>query len=100
MRVDQTFDCVSHLFRIDTGLHELFVADPSCGQFGVLTEDKVGHAQTGIAGLTGMSMSDAERELIRNTLKSVDGNRQQAAKILEIGERTLYRKIKEYGLND
>ena len=28
----------------------------------------------------------------------VDGNREQAANILGIGERTLYRKIKEYGL--
>jgi DNA-binding NtrC family response regulator len=28
----------------------------------------------------------------------VNGNREQAAKILKIGERTLYRKIKEYGL--
>jgi two-component system response regulator HydG len=28
----------------------------------------------------------------------VDGNREQAAKILGIGERTLYRKIKEYDL--
>jgi len=29
----------------------------------------------------------------------VHGNREQAAKILGIGERTLYRKIKEYDLN-
>jgi two-component system response regulator HydG len=36
--------------------------------------------------------------LIRNTLKLVNGNREQAAKILDIGERTLYRKIKDYGL--
>ena len=28
------------------------------------------------------------------------GNRQQAAEILGIGERTLYRKIKEYGLSE
>jgi two-component system response regulator HydG len=28
----------------------------------------------------------------------VNGNREQAAKILGIGERTLYRKIKEYGM--
>ena len=28
----------------------------------------------------------------------VHGNREQAAKILGIGERTLYRKIKEYGM--
>jgi len=51
-----------------------------------------------VASLTGMSISEAEKQLIRSTLKSVNGNRQQAAKILGIGERTLYRKIKEYGL--
>jgi two-component system response regulator HydG len=50
--------------------------------------------------LAGISIEEAEKELIRNTLKMVDGNREQAANILGIGERTLYRKIKEYGLND
>ena len=48
--------------------------------------------------LAGISIADAEKELIRNTLKMVGGNREQAAKILGIGERTLYRKIKDYGL--
>jgi len=48
--------------------------------------------------LTGMSIEEAEKQLIANTLKMVDGNREQAANILGIGERTLYRKIKEYGL--
>ena len=42
--------------------------------------------------------TDAERELISNTLQSVGGNRVEAARILDIGERTLYRKIKEYKL--
>ena len=50
--------------------------------------------------LVGMSISEAEKELIRNTLRMVGGNRTQAAKILGIGERTLYRKIKEYGLKE
>ncbi len=50
--------------------------------------------------LAGISLQDAEMQLIANTLKMVDGNREQAAKILGIGERTLYRKIKEYGLKD
>jgi len=48
--------------------------------------------------LVGISIEQAERELIRNTLKMTNGNREQAAKILGIGERTLYRKIREYGL--
>jgi len=52
----------------------------------------------GMNNLVGISIEDAEKELIRNTLKMVDGNREQAAKILRIGERTLYRKIREYGL--
>ncbi len=50
--------------------------------------------------LAGISIEEAEKQLIKNTLKMVDGNREQAAKILAIGERTLYRKIKEYQLKD
>jgi two-component system response regulator HydG len=53
----------------------------------------------GMNNLVGISLEQAEKELIRNTLKMVEGNREQAAKILGIGERTLYRKIKEYGLS-
>jgi DNA-binding NtrC family response regulator len=52
----------------------------------------------GMNNLVGISIEQAEKELIRNTLKLVNDNREQAAKILGIGERTLYRKIKEYGL--
>lgn len=51
-----------------------------------------------LSNLVGVSMKDVEKQLIANTLESVGGNRQEAAKILEIGERTLYRKIKKYGL--
>jgi len=52
----------------------------------------------GMNNLVGISIEQAEKELIRNTLKMVNGNREAAAKILGIGERTLYRKIKDYGL--
>jgi two-component system response regulator HydG len=52
----------------------------------------------GMNNLVGISIEQEEKELIRNTLKMVDGNREQAAKILRIGERTLYRKIREYEL--
>ncbi len=47
----------------------------------------------------GMSLEDAERELIKKTLALTKGNREEAARILEIGERTLYRKLKSYHLS-
>ena len=46
----------------------------------------------------GVSLAQAEESLIESTLASVGGNREEAAKVLGIGERTLYRKIDRYGL--
>ena len=46
----------------------------------------------------GMSLEDLERMAIASTLEAVRGNRRRAAQMLGIGERTLYRKIKEYEL--
>jgi DNA-binding NtrC family response regulator len=57
-----------------------------------------GEVSGGMNNLVGISIEQAERELIRNTLKLTNGNREQAARILGIGERTLYRKIKDYDL--
>ncbi len=52
----------------------------------------------GLHQLVGKSMADIERLFIEETLKITAGNREEAATMLGIGERTLYRKIKEYGL--
>jgi DNA-binding NtrC family response regulator len=49
-------------------------------------------------GLAGVSLNELEKQAIAETLARTGGNREQAAKILGIGERTLYRKIKEYNL--
>jgi len=49
-------------------------------------------------GLAGVSLNELEKHAIMDTLAKTRGNREQAAKILGIGERTLYRKIKEYNL--
>ncbi len=48
--------------------------------------------------LAGRSMEEIEREAIRETLKLTGGNRKAAADLLQIGERTLYRKIEKYDL--
>ena len=45
-----------------------------------------------------IKLQDANRELMRRTLDECGGNRKVAAERLGISERTLYRKIKEYGL--
>ncbi|MDR1861187.1 MAG: sigma 54-interacting transcriptional regulator [Bacteroidales bacterium] len=45
-----------------------------------------------------LSIMDAERELIKKALMRHRGKRKLAAKELNISERTLYRKIKDYGL--
>ena len=44
----------------------------------------------------GTKMSEVERAVIEAALKETRGNRRRAAEMLGIGERTLYRKIKEY----
>ncbi len=67
--------------RSDEGAEELSAATPG-----------------GNASLAGTSLEQIEKRAIRETLRLTQGNREHAAKLLGIGERTLYRKLKEYGL--
>jgi two-component system response regulator HydG len=53
---------------------------------------------TQAGSLAGTSLEQLEKQAIRETLKLTGGNREQTAKLLGIGERTLYRKLKDYGL--
>ena len=45
-----------------------------------------------------LSLTDAERDMIIRALEKYNGNRRRAAEELNISQRTLYRRIKEYGL--
>lgn len=47
---------------------------------------------------SGPTLEDTERETIRRSLENNGGRRKATARELNISERTLYRKIKEYGL--
>ena len=51
------------------------------------------------AATSGATLADLERDAIVRTLAAVDGNRRRAAEILDIGERTLYDKLKRYGID-
>jgi len=46
----------------------------------------------------GMTMAEIERAAIEAALRETRGNRRKAAEMLDIGERTLYRKLRDYGI--
>jgi two-component system response regulator HydG len=61
--------------------------------------EPVGQPSTAsLAVLVGKPLTEIERLFIAETLRLAAGNREEASKMLGIGERTLYRKIKEYEL--
>ena len=53
---------------------------------------------SGVIYSSGVTLEELERKAIAAALLEFKGNRRKAAQSLEIGERTLYRKIKAYGL--
>jgi two-component system response regulator HydG len=55
-----------------------------------------GESATGGSNLVGQPLDQIEKYYILETLKLTNGNREEAARILGIGARTLYRKLKEY----
>jgi two-component system, NtrC family, response regulator HydG len=68
------------------------LAEPSSG------DGVVAAVSAGDDHLLGKSLAEIERHYVVETLKLTGGNREEAASLLGIGERTLYRKIKEYEL--
>jgi DNA-binding NtrC family response regulator len=56
------------------------------------------HETERLSLVVGMTIEEAERQLIRATLRQTGFDKPRAASILGIGLRTLYRKIQEYGL--
>ena len=48
----------------------------------------------------GVTLADAEREYIRQTLANCDGSIQRAAEVLGISRKNLWEKRKKYGLLD
>ena len=80
-----------------SGENSLVIADAKVT--GEAAQDVAGRSLGGADGLVGRPLVEVERFYIEQALELVDGKREDAAALLGIGERTLYRKIKEYGLN-
>ncbi|MCC6995350.1 MAG: sigma-54-dependent Fis family transcriptional regulator [Deltaproteobacteria bacterium] len=58
----------------------------------------VGVAPRAPAELRTLTLAELERDAVLRALESVGGNRRRAAELLGIGERTLYEKLKRYGV--
>lgn len=57
-------------------------------------------ASGGVKLRVGMTVEDAERELIKATLADFQGNKAKAARTLGLGRKTLYRKLQQYGIEE
>jgi len=49
-------------------------------------------------GGTIVSIAELEKQAILNTIRQLNGDKLMAARLLQIGKTTLYRKLKEYGV--
>ena len=65
-----------------------------------LEEAPVSIAGSGPVELIGRSLDEIERWAIEQTLKLTNGNREETARVLGIGARTLYRKLDKYQAED
>ena len=61
-------------------------------------EEKDSFLDTEVIEEESLSLEDRKRDAIQKALEKYKGNRRLAAAELDISERTLYRKLKEYGI--
>ena len=83
-----------------TGTHEILqVSDLPADLAGAEVPEAVLSPAPFDTWLAGRTAREVEKEHIQATLELVGGHRKQAAQLMGIGERTLFRKIKEYDLS-
>jgi DNA-binding NtrC family response regulator len=73
-----------------------FVESPQA--VGALEPPSRGPVPVTVTITPGMTMAEIEKAAITAALAETKGNRRKAAELLEIGERTMYRKLREYGI--
>ena len=67
------------------------------GQRPGLTDTFLTRTETGESILP---IAELEKQAILNTIRQLNGDKLMAARLLQIGKTTLYRKLKEYGIAD
>ncbi|MRG43660.1 AAA domain-containing protein [Chitinophaga sp. SYP-B3965] len=96
----------SGVFQDENVLHNFQKPEPQAAPAGIISNpqpyiiqdsNKIDHHEEVEETL---SIADKEKELIEKALKKHKGKRKDAALDLGISERTLYRKLKEYNINE
>jgi transcriptional regulator of acetoin/glycerol metabolism len=86
------------LIWLDRLVKKLFkIADADAGAVGAKVPDLKGKTKEGLHE-GNPTLKNIEKRAILDALHVTKGNREEAARLLGIGERTLYRKMKEHGL--
>lgn len=89
-------NCLEHMVVVTTDSE---LAEDDLPEYLSAARAAVPAADSPLDSLAGQPLEDIEKRHIASTLTLVDGNREKAAELLGIGERTLYRKIQKYGLH-
>ena len=85
--------------RLDEGPQRVQVIELGEGPLvGEISQIADSEGDESVVYRSGMTMADVEKAVIDAALREYRGNRRRAAEVLDIGERTLYRKIKTYQL--
>ena len=105
MQIDETDDAAAILRKTLEVLSTIAQVLEGRGQGGILPITASIESQEGdksqvldeeVIGRVGMTMAEIERAAIQKTLSETGGNKTEAAKILDIGVRTLHRKLDVY----
>jgi two-component system response regulator HydG len=99
--IRQLRNAIEGMFALDTdGLLDVDDLPPEVSPLAETEGNGAPLTASGADGLIGRPLTEVERFYIARALELTEGKREEAAKLLGIGERTLYRKIKDYGLRD
>lgn len=90
-------DISSHL-QSEIDAYSLGISQPGNQDMNDDSEPELNDMQEFFAGKEIPSIEDAEKFLIEQALKRYEGNRRKASDALGVSERTLYRKLDQYGL--
>lgn len=93
-------ETVLHLGYMPQTLQELWLARKQKEQTNPKSSDQKASDENEIPNKDILTISEMEKQAILGTIKRLNGDKLLAARLLGIGKTTLYRKLREYGLEE